>query len=73
MFLSFKLRRLDVWPVGDDTVRGGRRLAWDVPTPSARELQPHGEPYRPCRTVVAWYCWCAGELYDGAADSAVTR
>jgi DNA-3-methyladenine glycosylase II len=73
MFLMFRLRRLDVWPIGDFGVRQGYGLAWKVPTPSARELQPLGEPYRPYRTVVAWYCWRAVELYAGAADSALTR
>jgi DNA-3-methyladenine glycosylase II len=73
MFLLFQLRRLDVWPTGDLGVRRGYGLAWQVPMPSARELQPLGEPYRPYRSVVAWYCWRAVELYAGAADSALTR
>jgi DNA-3-methyladenine glycosylase II len=73
MFLMFQLRRLDVWPVGDFGVRQGFGLAWKVPTPTARELEPLGEPYRPYRTVVAWYCWRAVELYAGATDSALTR
>jgi DNA-3-methyladenine glycosylase II len=72
MFLIFQLRRLDVWPVADLGVRHGYGLAWKVPTPSARELEPLGEPYRPYRTVVAWYCWRAAEIYAGAAASAVT-
>ena len=73
MFLLFQLRRLDVWPVGDLGVRRGYGLAWQVPAPSARELQPLGEPYRPYRSVLAWYCWRAAELYAQAADSALTR
>jgi DNA-3-methyladenine glycosylase II len=72
MFLIFQLRRLDVWPVLDLGVRRGYGLAWHIPTPTARELEPLGEPYRPYRTVVAWYCWRAAELYAGAAPSAVT-
>ena len=73
MFLLFQLRRLDVWPVGDLGVRRGYGLAWQVPTPTARELQPLGEVFRPYRSVAAWYCWRAAELYAGAADSALTR
>jgi DNA-3-methyladenine glycosylase II len=73
MFLIFQLRRLDVWPVGDQGVRKGYGLAWRIPTPTARELEPLGDPYRPYRTVLAWYCWRAAELYAGAADSALTR
>jgi DNA-3-methyladenine glycosylase II len=73
MFLLFQLRRLDVWPVGDLGVRRGYGLAWQVPTPTARELQPLGDRFRPYRSVAAWYCWRAAELYAGAADSALTR
>jgi DNA-3-methyladenine glycosylase II len=73
MFLLFQLRRLDVWPTGDLGVRRGYGLAWNVPMPTARELEPLGEIYRPYRSVAAWYCWRAVELYAGAADSALTR
>jgi DNA-3-methyladenine glycosylase II len=73
MFLMFQLRRLDVWPVGDLGVRQGYGLAWKIPAPTARELEPLGDPFRPYRTVLAWYCWRAAELYAGAADSALTR
>src|SRR4029077_20312292 len=64
MFLIFRLRRLDVWPVGDFGVRQGYGLAWNVPMPTARELEPLGDRYRPYRTVVAWYGWQAVELYE---------
>jgi DNA-3-methyladenine glycosylase II len=71
MFLMFRLQRLDVWPVADFGVRQGYGLAWNVPTPTARELERLGEPYRPYRTVAAWYCWRAVDLFSGAADSAL--
>src|SRR5438105_3121168 len=73
MFLIFQLRRLDVWPTGDLGVRRGYGLAWQVPMPTARELEPLGDPFRPYRSVAAWYCWRAAELYAGAAESALTR
>jgi DNA-3-methyladenine glycosylase II len=73
MFLMFQLRRLDVWPTGDLGVRKGFGLAWGIPTPSAKELEPLGDPFRPYRSVVAWYCWRAAELYGSAAESALTR
>jgi DNA-3-methyladenine glycosylase II len=73
MFLIFRLRRLDVWPTGDFGVRQGYGLAWNVPMPTARELEPLGDPYRPYRTVVAWYCWRAVELYAAGTESALTR
>ena len=73
MFLMFQLRRLDVWPTGDLGVRKGFGLAWEIPTPTAKQLDPLGDPYRPYRSVVAWYCWRAAEFYGGTADSALTR
>jgi DNA-3-methyladenine glycosylase II len=73
MFLLFQLRRLDVWPVGDLGVRRGYGLAWQVPMPSERELEPLGESFRPYRSVAAWYCWRAAERYGDAAQSALTR
>jgi DNA-3-methyladenine glycosylase II len=69
MFLLIQLRRLDVWPVGDLGVRRGYGLAWQVPTPTARELEPLGDPYRPYRSVLAWYCWRAAEFYPAALSS----
>jgi DNA-3-methyladenine glycosylase II len=73
MFLIFQLRRLDVWPVGDFGIRHGYGLAWKIPTPTQRELEPLGDPFKPYRTVLAWYCWRAVELYAGAGESALTR
>lgn len=73
MFLIFQLRRPDVWPTGDLGVRKGYGLAWGIPTPTAKQLEPLGDPFRPYRTTAAWYCWRAVELYAGAADSALTR
>ena len=60
MFLIFQLGRLDVWPVGDLGVRKGyaRLHRLDDP-PSARELEPLGDAFRPFRSVAAWYCWRA--------------
>lgn len=73
MFLLFQLRRLDVWPTGDLGVRRGYGLAWGIPMPTPRELAGLGDHLRPYRSVAAWYCWRACEVYAGAADSAVTR
>jgi DNA-3-methyladenine glycosylase II len=72
IFLMFQLRRLDVWPTGDLGVRKGYGLAWHIPTPTPKQLDLLGEPYHPYRTVVAWYCWRATQLYAGAASTAVT-
>jgi len=71
MFLMFQLRRLDVWPTGDLGVRRGFGVAWGIPMPSAKELGPLGDPFRPYRSVVAWYCWRAAEE-PGRSPSPVT-
>ena len=63
MFLMFHLARLDVWPTGDLGVRNGYGKAWGLPgTPTAKELEPLGDRFRPYRSVVAWYCWAAVEV-----------
>ena len=73
MFMLFQLQRMDVWPAGDLGVRKGYGLAWELPIPTVKELEPLGEPFRPYRSVLAWYCWRAAELYGGAGKSALTR
>ena len=68
MFLIFRLRRLDVWPVEDYGIRQGYSLAYGLRrllTP--KQLQEKGEPYRPYRTVAAWYCWQAVHEQRNAA------
>ncbi|HEY6792580.1 MAG TPA: hypothetical protein VI365_35240, partial [Trebonia sp.] len=63
MFLLFQLRRLDVWPTGDLVIRKGFALAWNIATPTPKQLDALGEPYHPYRSVIAWYCWRAAQLY----------
>jgi DNA-3-methyladenine glycosylase II len=63
MFLIFRLRRLDVWPVDDLGVRNGWSLAHGLDrAPSPKELEPEGDRFRPYRTLAAWYCWRAVHL-----------
>jgi DNA-3-methyladenine glycosylase II len=72
MYLMFELRRLDVWPVDDLGVRQGYGSAWKVdPPPSARQLAPLGERFRPYRSIVARYCWAAVALFRGGTDPAL--
>jgi len=60
MFLMFELGRLDVWPVDDFGVRTGYAAVHAMTErPTAKELLPLGDPYRPYRSVAAWYCWRA--------------
>jgi DNA-3-methyladenine glycosylase II len=69
MYLMFELRRRDVWPVDDLGVRQGYGLAWQVdPAPSAKELEPLGDRFRPYRSIVARYCWEAVALFRGGTD-----
>ena len=72
MFLMFELRRLDVWPVDDLGVRQGYGVTWSLfPPPTARELMPLGDRFRPYRSVVARYCWEAVALADRGPDTAL--
>ena len=72
MYLMFELRRLDVWPVDDLGVRQGYGLAWNLePPPTAKELAPLGDRFRPYRSIVARYCWEAVVLYRGGTDPAL--
>jgi DNA-3-methyladenine glycosylase II len=58
MFLMSTLSRLDVWPVGDYGVRAGFARAWGLAeVPAPKDLAALGEPFRPYRSLVAWYCW----------------
>jgi 3-methyladenine DNA glycosylase/8-oxoguanine DNA glycosylase len=60
MFLLGTLGRTDIWPVGDLGVRAGFAHIWKLPeVPTPKELMALGDPYRPYRSVVAWYCWRA--------------
>jgi DNA-3-methyladenine glycosylase II len=66
MFLIFELGRFDVWPVDDLGVRNGFAMVHgNAAAPTARELLPLGEGYRPIRSVAAWYCWQAVHLARG--------
>ncbi len=70
MHLMFALARPDVWPTGDLGVRKGVGL-WKglVEPPTPRALEALGEPYRPCRSVAAWYAWRALEIGWEAEDA----
>ncbi len=58
MLLIFSLGRLDVLPVGDYGVRKGARLLYGLQElPGRRELEQLAEPWRPYRSVAAWYLW----------------
>lgn len=58
MILLFRFNRPDVWPTGDlGIVRALERLYRLRKTPSLKRLERFGEPWRPYRSVAAWYLW----------------
>ena len=65
MFLMFELRRLDVWPVDDLGIQAGYGLMHGIDRPTAKQLAPLGDKYRPYRSVAAWYCYEAVHLSRG--------
>jgi DNA-3-methyladenine glycosylase II len=71
MFLIFQLDRLDVWPVLDYGVRKGfSRIYGHEPMLTAKQLEPHGERFRPYRSLAAWYCW---RVLDPATQEAAEK
>jgi DNA-3-methyladenine glycosylase II len=74
MYLMFQLRRLDVWPVDDLGIRQGYGLAWKLePPPTAKQLEPLGDRFRPYRSVVARYCWAAVPLLRAGGTAEALR
>lgn len=58
MMLMFRMGRLDVFPVDDFGVRKGFMLLRKLKEPiTAKALMPHGETWKPYRTVASWYLW----------------
>lgn len=58
MFMIFALHRPDVLPVGDLGVRKGFSKLYglkDLPTPA--EMERLSAPWRPYRSLGAWYMW----------------
>jgi methylated-DNA-[protein]-cysteine S-methyltransferase len=63
MLLIFRLGRQDVLPVGDYGVRHGFKLAYGKrQMPSPKDLERHGERWRPFRSAASWYMWRAVDL-----------
>jgi DNA-3-methyladenine glycosylase II len=58
MFLMFRLNRPDIFPVGDlGIVKGMQKLFGMRRSPSPRTMMKLAEPWRPYRSVAAWYLW----------------
>ena len=58
MFLMFRLNRPDIFPVGDlGIVKGMQKLHGLKRRPAERTMLRLAEPWRPYRSVAAWYLW----------------
>ncbi|MGV3620360.1 MAG: DNA-3-methyladenine glycosylase family protein [Archangium sp.] len=58
MMLMFRMGRMDVFPVDDFGVRKGFTMLRKLKEPiTAKALMPHGEVWKPYRTVASWYLW----------------
>jgi DNA-3-methyladenine glycosylase II len=58
MFLMFRLNRGDIFPVADlGIVKGMQKLFGMKRRPSVRTMERLAEPWRPYRSVAAWYIW----------------
>lgn len=58
MFLIFALRRLDVLPTGDLSIRNAIRKAYGLKEmPLAAEMETLAARWRPYCTVASWYLW----------------
>jgi len=63
MFLMFRLERPDVLPAEDYGVRKGFQVVYRKrELPVRKQLERHGERWRPFRSVASWYLWRALEL-----------
>ena len=58
MFLMFRLNRPDVFPVADlGILKGVQKLFGMKRRPAPRTMTRLAEPWRPYRSVAAWYLW----------------
>ena len=58
MFLMFRLNRPDIFPVGDlGIVKGMQKLHGMKRRPAPRTMERLAEPWRPYRSIAAWYLW----------------
>jgi len=77
IYLLFCLGHADVWPAGDLALQEGARLLLALKTrPSAKEMGPLAESWRPWRGAAACMLWAyyrASKQRDGAPITAVVR
>ena len=58
IFLMFRLQRPDIFPVDDlGLVKAAQRVYGMRQRPTSKKLMKMAEPWRPYRSVAAWYLW----------------
>ena len=58
MLLMFRLGRPDVLPTGDHGIRKAMQVAYRMRAlPKPERMRKIAEPWRPYRSVAAWYLW----------------
>lgn len=63
MFLMFRLNRPDIFPVDDlGIVKGMQKLFGMKRRPKPRTMLRLAEPWRPYRSIAAWYVWRVTEM-----------
>ena len=68
MLLIFSLGRLDVWPVDDLGIVIAVQGLYGLPErPKRNAMLELGEPWRPYRTLAAWYLWQSRRAMLGMA------
>ena len=66
IFLMFRLKRPDVFPADDlGLVKAAQRIYGLRQRPDRKRLIKMAEPWRPYRSVAAWYLWRSLSLADG--------
>jgi DNA-3-methyladenine glycosylase II len=79
IYLLFCLGHADAWPAGDLALQESARLLFKLASrPTAKEMQPLAEPWRPWRGAAAYTLWAyyrVAKQRDGApiqADAQIT-
>ncbi len=65
MFLMFRLQRPDVLPVGDLGIVKAMQKHYRLRKTTPERLYRVAEPWRPYRSVAAWYLWASADATPG--------
>lgn len=74
IFLIFRLKRPDVFPVDDLGLVNAVRRAYRLrKRPTEARLRTIGEPWRPYRSVASWYLWASLALPQTTVPTSAKR